>query len=317
MNTNPSAPKDTTKTKLDNITTNTTLISNLTKQNLRLSGEVAILRQNLITLERENYNLNATKNIKLLSSFKTSEKLKKEVNILKTENQMNENRLRAFKKPKTIEFDNTDYKWLFSKINSEIQFKLWPIDIKRLKILNGYFYDDFEQILSIEGVEDEIRQRHKNFEEMCTLFLIFSARKSVFDKLFKFIFEIYFECKNEKYAGKVYYILCYCELDWILGFVENDVFMKMLNEFLDITTNEEMAIIFYARIIREKPVLLNIFLDTNRFQRILENEYAFIDNFLELIPDSNFRSYINVKNIRMVDKKFLKKVYGNDYFEIF
>lgn len=317
MNTNTSQPNTFIKDRLAHDTNNNTTIHNLTSHNLRLTGEVAILRQNLITLERENYQLKQHSNTKILASLKNSENLKRELRILQSENRINENRLRAIKRPKSGTEGEINFRWILKQINSEIRFELWPVEVKRLNILSGYFYEDFEKLLNDEGIEDQLQKLHGNFEDLCSLFMIFSSKKYIFDSFFQFIFEVYFEQNNDKLAFMVYRILCYCELNWILSFIENDVFMQMLNDFLENTTHEKMTLVFYARIIKERPFLLNIVLNKSRFQKIIEHEYAFIDCFLDLLPLDNFRNYISSKNIKLIDKRFLKKIFTDEYFEIF
>lgn len=313
--TNPSAPKELTKSRLTKDTHASTEISLLTTQNLRLSGEVAILRQNLVALEKENYRLKENSNTKILQSFKTSESLKKELLSLQSENRINENRLKAFKKPKSSTVNEIDYKWILKQIDTEIKFQLWPFETKRLLILSTYFYDDFERLLEDHSIENEIRKMRGNYTELCTLFMIFSSKKEIFDSLLSFIVELYFEQKNIKFANQVYRILCYCDLGWLLNFVENDAFMKMLVEFLDETVEVEMAIVFYNRVLKERPFILGLFLDKNRFQGILSN--PFIDVFLDRLSKEQFKNYLCTANIKLIKKEYLKKIFCDEYFEIY
>lgn len=291
-------------------------LQNLKKQNIRLSGEVAILRQNLITVEKENYSLKEQRNIKIIDGLKKADDVKKELKMLQIENKIKENQLRAFKKPKIEADEFLDYKWILSKVNNEIKFSLYPFELQRLKILNSYFYEEFTKLLDDNNIEIELMNRKNNFKEFYGFFKLFCGKKAIFDKFFIVLIEEYLHLKNKKFSKYVYKILYYSELNWILGVINDNYSMNILNDFLEYSIEDKWSLMFYYRIAKHRPFLLNLFLTNERFQKIVTLNFDNINYLFDNIPENIFINYITVENIDLIDKQYLKKIYKDEYFDL-
>lgn len=290
-------------------------IKSLEKQNMHLVGESTILRQNLIALEKENYELKEIQNNKHVIEFRKSEEIKKELKVLQIENRIKENQLKAFKKQKNIIIEDLKPSWIFNRINSEVKFSLYPFEYSRLKILHDYFYDEFEKLLSDKNIINEVCKYRNNFRKFYKCFMLFSDKKELFDELFMTLLVDYFEYPNEKNTLYLYKVLTNCELAWILNFIDKENFMIMINNFLDSTVHVSTSILFYFKLAKQRPFLLSVFLPISRFNFLIHCKHNWINFLLHALDDKALEKYVSEETIDLIDPVYLKRIFKDDYFE--
>ncbi|KAM0688004.1 hypothetical protein COBT_000740 [Conglomerata obtusa] len=314
-----SGPLQRTKNNIKKETDETAQIELLTKQNFRLTGEVAILRQNIVAIEKENHASKEKQHQNIRSSYSENEKIRKELKILQTENRIKENKLKSFKKPKNDENKEfIDYKWVLENVSTEITFSLLPFEYNRLKIINSYFYSEFEKLVVDHKtiIEEFSKILKHDLRVIYKHFILFCGVRQIFDHFLCAIvceFNERSDCKQSKY---LYKILNYVDLSWIMHQIENRDFMERLNRFLDEYYENEWCLVFYAKILVERPFLSNVFLSKDRFQKVLDTKFQNINMLLEIFPVDVFKGYIDHSNINTIDKIYLSRIYKEEYFDM-
>lgn len=269
-----------------------------------LQGQAAILKKQILALEKENFTLKQANKEKILKSINENEELKKQIRLLKYENKIKSNQNKMPKKPKT---EGLDSKYILDKIYNV---GLLPFEYERLKIVNGYFYEEFLNILDDEELLENIVKKYSEIRKrkekvpFYKYFMLFSCKKEIFDKYF-------WEMISDP---KFFKVLIYCDLNWITSFFENDAFMKDFINFLENNLLDNMSVFFFKRVAIERPYLLNILLPKERFNRFLKHPYS--KYLLDALSNDFLKGYVSHKNINMIDNDNLKRVFGNDFFDV-
>jgi hypothetical protein len=209
-----------------------------------------------------------------------------------------------------------DVKWIMTKVSKEIQFSLFPFEYKRLKILHNYFYNDFVGLLTDDSsIINEINARRGDFVEFVKLFLLFDKKREIFDKFFLDIFIDYRFVGKPEYSKYVLKVLNYCNFDWIISFIENDRLVSMLKDFLEQNVQLTGAIMFYIRVVTERPFLITLILTKEVFQKIVVRNDRYSKELVRILGKSKLREYINHRNIHMIETSVLKVVFKDEYID--
>ncbi|EJW02700.1 hypothetical protein EDEG_02884 [Edhazardia aedis USNM 41457] len=311
-------------------------IEELKRNNLKLRGEVSILRQNLLSVEKENYALKDTRNKQIVQKLDITDKLKKELKKVQLENKIKENQLRAYKKPRITNLTTTqaeletnkqlDLKFILKNINEKVVFSLYPFRYERLKTLHDYFYDEFEKLCdATDTIINEITSIKHDMMLFLKLFYLFCGKKEIFDNFFPIVIVLFLrDCEKypkptlHKITSKIYKILTEIDLGWVIKLIEDKEVVENMQIFLDNTYYSDYSIIFYKRIAKERPFILPILLGNERFDKILlykelNNDRTFFDQFIDSIPESILKDFVTIKNIHLFSNKILKKIFKDLY----
>jgi hypothetical protein len=275
----------------------------LKSENMKLIGEVTILRQNIIVLEKQNFELKEQRSRLMLEDLKMADKLKREVNILKVENRIKENQLRIFKKPRGDAA--MDIKWALSKASSEISFSLFPFEYKRLRFLKDYFFADFCQLDAWQVIR-EMRKKTAKFKEFLSFYILFSCRIDVFKEFFCSVFtnQLFPEAKIELFET--------LPLDWLLNF-NDESFMNLVKEYVE--CNYRQLVLFLMRVVEERPFLLNMLLSKDMFISICMLNSRMSRKMVSEICKKGGLSLIDHTNLHLIPKTDLKILFQDSYFE--
>ncbi|KAM0676168.1 hypothetical protein GVAV_000131 [Gurleya vavrai] len=145
-------------------------------------------------------------------------------------------------------------------------------------------------------------------------FMLFCGKKEFFDHFFPRLLFEFNERGNIKTSKFFYKILIYCDLSYIVAFVEENNFFDGLNVFLNENLHCEWCLLFYKRIALERPFLLNIFLSKCRFQKILEYNHLKIKFLLDAMPCETLKKYIDHNNLNFIDQKTLALIFKEEFF---
>lgn len=275
-------------------------ILGLQKENMKLKGEVSILRQNMLSLERQNYELRDVISKSIRADFNTNDKLKKEVNMLQLQNRINENKMMAFKRKK-IEL-SMDIKWALQQTDTDINFQLYPFEYKRLKFFKDYFYNDFCQFCT-KSVIHEIKNVLKNYKDFIDLFVLFSCKIDVFREFFVYLFI------NEHYTDKKVEIFENVPLEWVLG-SSDDLNISNIRNF--ISKNPQKMICFLYRVADERPFILNIILDKSTFTEIIKSGSYSSRIFLDLVCRKGGLSFVDHTNFHYLSEDNIRELYKEE-----
>lgn len=292
-------------------------LEKIKKTNMKLEGEISILRSNILLLEKENYSLKSEKSKGLAEELKRLEQAKKEMKMLMTENRIKDNQLRAFKRTKTNMGDlEVDAKWALEMIDSRYRFSLYPFDYDRLKKLHDFFYEDFKMMLSTDAVLCEVKRIRTCFGDFVKFFLLFCCKKEIFEHFIVDLFCEYGFEDNTRYSKQMFKILKYLPLEWISAFFTNEKFVQVLSEFLAENSESPDAVLFYIRVVETRPFLLSFVLKEDMFNSILNRKDEYSSALLRIMAQKGLSSFINYKNIHLVPAQYLKEFYKNEYIEI-
>lgn len=292
-------------------------IEKVRRQNTKLSGEIAILRSNMLLLERDNYALRTEKSKGLVSELSKLEQVKKEMKMLVTENRIKDNQLRAFKRTKPSDPGlEIDTKWALEMIDPHYQLTLYPFKYDRLKKLHDFFYEDFKMMLSTDVVVKEMKRVKTNFGDFINFFLIFCCKKDVFEYFVVDLFCEYGFEDNSMYRKQMFRVLKYLPVEWISAFFTNEKFVVALNEFLEENIESNDAVLFYLRVVENRPFLLSFILSTRLFTTILHRGDAYSNSLLKAMADKNLASFIDYKNICLIPREYLRMFYKEDYIDL-
>lgn len=292
-------------------------IGKIRRENMKLEGEIAILRSNMLVLERENYSLKSEKSKSLVSELNKLDQVKKEMRLLMTENRIKDNQLRAFKKTKTVEHSlEMDTRWALEMLDSDNQLTLYPFKYDRLKKLHDLFYEDFKMMLATDLVIKEVKRIRGNFGDFANFFQIFCCKKDVFDYFIVDLFCEYGFQDNSKHTKQMFKILKYTPIEWISAFFTNGRFVQALGEFLEGNAENPDTVLFYMRVTENRPFLLSFILSNKLFTAILHRKDEYSGALLKLMAEKNLSSFIDYQNIYLVPKEHLMVFYKNEYVEI-
>lgn len=292
------------KEEITRFNTTTDSIKTLEAKITRLSGEVSILRANMISLEKENFNLKNERSKAMLGELNKIDKIKKEIKILQTENRIKENQLRAFKRPKM----DINVNWAAEVLN-QTQICVQPFEYTRLEKMHDYFYDDFKKIADM-GVVQEIKKL-KNQTIFIDFFLLFCGHRGVFNE---FIFDIFTQFE-EFPRKKLFKILKYCPLDWITAFFERQRFVEALVDFLENDLLEKNTILFFIKIAENRPFLLDFILSKKNFNKIIKIPSIFKDELVLVMAKKKLIEFVDYQNLHYIKNKHLKVFFPKDYVE--
>ncbi|TBU14301.1 hypothetical protein CWI40_100050 [Ordospora colligata] len=279
-------------------------MNELKKANMRLHGEISILRKNMISLEKENFSMKEQKSQASLYELRKIESLKKEVNVLRVESRIKENQFRAFKKQKVEPV--IDIKWALLKAKSEISFSLYPFEYRRLKFLKDFFYHDFCQLDS-KLVIKEMKQWISRFKEFVEFYILFSCKAEVFKEFFHTVLV------NQMFSERKIEFFNTLPVDWILNF--NDERMVVLvKDYVD--KNFRQMIFFLHRVVEERPFLLNVIMTKEMFNEVAKMNTKGARRLVAGICKRGGMSFVNHTNLQYVAQDDLKAIYGSQYFEV-
>lgn len=276
----------------------------LRQENMRLGGEITILRQNMVALEKQNFALKEQRSRAMVSDLKTADMLRKEVNVLRVENRIRENRCRAFKRPRTEA--GIDIRWALSRSGSSISFSLFPFELDRLRFLKDFFYPDFCQFDSKEVIR-EMYGVTSRFREFVDFYMLFSCKVDVFKEFFHTVF------MDPGVSEEKIELFSSVPLDWLLNLGSKDS-MRLIKEFIQ--TNYRELGQFFLRIVRERPFLLNIFVSKEMFGRLARTESRMSREFVSEVCRGGGMDLVDHTNIHYIPQADLQAMYREFYFEI-
>lgn len=292
-------------------------IEKMKRENMKLEGEIAILRSNMLVLERENYSLKTEKSKNLVSELNKLDQVKKEMKMLMTENRIKDNQLKAFKKTKTVGHSfEMDTRWALEMLDSDYQLTLYPFEYERLKKLHDLFYEDFKTMLAADTVIKEVRRIRGNFGEFIKCFLIFCCKKEVFDHFIVDLFCEYGFQDNSRHTKQMFKILKYAPIEWVSAFFTNGRFVQALCEFLEENAENTDTVLFYMRVAENRPFLLSFVLGNKLFMSILRRKDEYSQALIRLMAEKGLSSFIDYQNINLVTRESLKVFFKREYVEI-
>ncbi|AFN83715.1 hypothetical protein EROM_090990 [Encephalitozoon romaleae SJ-2008] len=280
-------------------------LQRLKQENMRLTGEIVILRQNMIALEKQNFAMKEQKSREALDGLRKTEKLKKEVDVLRIESRIRENQSRVFKKQKGNA--EIDIKWALSKSNCGIGFTLFPFEFNRLKFLKDFFYSDFCQLDS-SSVIKEMSKKISRFKEFLDFYILFSCKADVFRKFFCMVL------MNPLFPEEKVKLFNTLPLDWILNFNDEEV-ISLVKEYID--RNYKQMALFLGRVVRERPFLLNILVSREMFTELAKIDSKAEKRLVSEICKKGGLSLIDYTNIHYIPQEDLKALYKDLYFEVY
>lgn len=278
-------------------------LENMKQENIKLKGEVSLLRQNMLTLEKSNYALRLEKSEICKTSLITSKK--QEIELLKIQYKINENKPSPFKR--VLSSKIIDIKWALEHSNSDINFKLEPFEYKRLKFFKDYFYNEFYQFdtkIIIENIKEMIRTKYKKFLDF---FELFACKIDVFNSFFELIFI------NNHFIDKKIELLDQLPLDWMINYKNGEALLSIKNfveKFYD------KMILFVYKIVSERPFVTNLVLDSNVFTKIISLDNYMINFLLHKVCANGGHNLINKTNLHLLTKEQLKLIYKEEYMDI-
>ncbi|ADM12184.1 uncharacterized protein Eint_090550 [Encephalitozoon intestinalis ATCC 50506] len=280
-------------------------LGRLRQENMRLTGEIMILRQNMIALETQNFAMKEQKSRTVLDGLKRMEKLKKEVDVLRIESRIRENQSRVFKRQKANA--GIDIKWALSKSNCGIGFTLLPFEFNRLKFLKDFFYSDFCQLDS-SSVIREMGKRISRFKEFLDFYILFSCKAEVFREFFGMVL------MNPLFPEEKMKVFNTLPLDWILNF-NNEEVISLVKEYID--KNYKQMVFFLLRVVEERPFLLNILVSKEMFTELAKTSSRATKKLTSEICRKGGLGLIDHTNIHYISQDDLKILYKDLYFEVY
>lgn len=275
----------------------------LKAENTTLKGEISLLRQNMLQLEKSNYELRLEKSETNKSMYLNSKKA--DLELLKIQCKINENKPSIFKRSANSNY--IDVKWALEHSNSDINFKLEPFEYNRLKFFKEYFYNDFYQFDTKEIIKYIDKFSKEKYKKFLDYFELFACKLDVFNRFFHLVFI------NNHFIDKKVLLFDQIPLDLIINFRNGDA-LPLLKEFIERYT--EKMIIFMYRVISERPFITNLLINTKTFTKMIsQNDYTvkFLKN---IISEQGGLNLINKHNIHLFNKEQLKKIYKDDYMDI-
>ncbi|CAD27032.1 hypothetical protein [Encephalitozoon cuniculi GB-M1] len=277
----------------------------LRQENIRLGGEIVILRQNMIALEKENFAMKEQRSRAALDGLKRMEKLKKEVDVLKVESRIRENQSRVLKRQKTT--TEIDVKWALARSSCGISFSLLPFEFNRLKFLKSFFYSDFCQLES-SSVIREMKKKISRFKEFLDFYMLFSCKVDVFREFFCLVL------MNPLFPEEKMKLFNTLPLDWILNF-SDEQFISLVKEYID--RNYRLMGLFLLRVAEERPFLLNILITKEMFTELARMDTRVGCRLISEVCRKGGLSLIDHTNIHYIPQEDLKVLYKDLYFEVY
>lgn len=279
-------------------------LGRLRQENMKLAGEITIIRQNMIVLEKQNYVMKEQRSQALVSDLRAADVLKKEVCVLKVENRIRENQMRAFKKTRVEA--SIDIKWALSRANSEISFSLHPFELRRLRFLKDFFYSDFCQ-LDTQQVVGELNGMQPRFREFLDFYVLFSCKVDVFKEFFCMVF------MNPEFPEEKAVLFNTLPLDWLLNF-NDESFIGLIKEYT--AANYRHMLLFFLRIVEERPFLLNILVTRDMFTDIAQTSSRMARRVVSEVCRRGGLSLVDHTNIHHVSQTDLRMLYQDSYFDV-
>jgi hypothetical protein len=275
----------------------------LKNENMKLIGEVTILRQNIIALEKQNFELKEQRSRAMLEDLRAADRLKREMNMLRVENRIKENQLRVLKRPRGEA--TMDIKWALSKASSEVSFSLLPFEYRRLKFLKDYFFADFCQLDTQQAIR-EMKKKITKFKDFLRFYILFSCRVDVFREFFCNVF------MNPLFPEEKLELFETLPLDWLLNF-EDESFIGLVKEYIE--CNYKQMVFFFTRVVEERPFLLNILITKDMFTEICMLGSRAAEKMVSEVCRRGGLSLVDHTNLHIVPKADLKVLYKGLYFD--
>ncbi|EQB61346.1 hypothetical protein NAPIS_ORF01074 [Vairimorpha apis BRL 01] len=272
----------------------------LKHENMKLKGEVSILRQNILVLEKENYNLKIDKSNLSKSSIINSKK--QELELLKLQYKINENKPSAYNKQNTN--TSIDLKWALMHSNTDLNFQLEPFEYTRLKFLKDFFYNEFYQFET--GKIIKFLNEIDDYKKWLDFFCLFCCKLDVFNSFFDLIFI------NNHFEDIKIELLETLPLDWIINYKNGDI-LSVIKEFVKMFYHK--MTIFIYNITKERPFIINFLLDAEIFTKMIKNENHESNLLLNEICKNGGLNLINRYNFHFLNNDQLKYLYKDDYID--
>lgn len=259
-------------------------LKNLKSENTKLKGEVSLLRQNVLTLEKSNYSLRLEKSE--LSKFNILNSKKNEIELLKIQYKINENKPNPFKRKMSNNI--IDIKWALEHSNSDINFKLEPFDLPRLIFFKEYFYTDFYQFdtkIIIKYIDRFSKEKYKKFLDY---FVLFACKIDVFNSFFHLVFI------NDHFIDKKISLFDEIPLDWIINY-KNGEALPLLRDFIEKYTDK--MVYFIYKVVSERPFITNLLIEATTFSRMIISENNQVRFLKEKVCANKGLNLINRHNI--------------------
>ncbi|AFM98951.1 hypothetical protein EHEL_090560 [Encephalitozoon hellem ATCC 50504] len=277
----------------------------LKQENMKLTGEIVILRQNMIALEKQNFAMKEQKSRAALDDLRRAEKLKKEVDVLRIESRIRENQSRVFKRHKGNA--EIDVKWALAKSGCGIGFSLLPFEFGRLKFLKDFFYSEFCQLDS-SSVIREMSKKISRFKEFLDFYILFSCKAEVFKEFFCMVL------MNPLFPEEKIKLFNTLPLDWLLNFNDEEV-ISLVKEYID--KNYMKMAYFLLRVAEERPFLLNILIGKEMFSELARMDSRVGKRLVSEICKKGGLSLVDHTNIHYISQENLKVLYKDLYFEVY
>ncbi|WUR02923.1 uncharacterized protein VNE69_03142 [Vairimorpha necatrix] len=274
----------------------------LKTENTKLKGEISLLRQNMLSLEKSNYQLRLDKSA--TSKAQILKNKKSEIELLKIQYKINENKPCIFKRPNTT---TIDIKWALEHSNSQINFKILPFEYERLKFFKEYFFNEFYQFntkIVLEHIKMYSKEKYKKFLDFFELFV---CKIDVFNEFFGLFFI------NKMFINKKIKILNEIPVDWIINYKNGEV-LPVLKMFIE--KYKEKMIVFIYRVVVERPFLSNLLIDTECFTEMIQVKEYTVEFLKNAVCENGGLNLVSKFNIHLFSKDQLKKVYKDDYIDI-
>ncbi|KAK6090458.1 hypothetical protein P3W45_000555 [Vairimorpha bombi] len=278
-------------------------LNNIKQENIKLKGEVSLLRQNMLTLEKSNYALRLEKSEIHKSNLKSSRK--QEIELLKIQYKINENKPSPFKRFSST--NSIDIRWALEHSHSDINFKLEPFEYKRLKFFKDYFYNEFYQFdtkIIIKYLDEFSRCKYKKFLDY---FVLFSCKIDVFNSFFHLVFI------NNHFIDQKIGLLEDIPLDWIINY-RNGEALPLIKEFID--KFSEKMVVFMHKVVSERPFVTNLLLDSRVFSEMILVDNYMVRFLIDKVCLNGGLNLINKYNLHYLNKDQLKMIYKDEYMDI-
>lgn len=278
-------------------------LDKIKQENLKLKGEVSLLRQNMLTLEKSNYTLRLEKSEIRKSNLISSKK--QEIELLKIQYKINENKPSPFKRSSST--NSIDIKWALEHSHSDINFKLEPFEYKRLKFFRDYFYNEFYQFdtkIILKYLDEFSRSKYKKFLDF---FGLFSCKIDVFNSFFHLVFI------NDHFIDQKIGLLEDIPLDWVINY-KNGEALPLIKEFIDKFADKMVGYVY--KVVSERPFVTNLLVDSKMFSRMLLVDSYMVRFLVDKVCMNGGLNLINKYNLHYLNKDQLKMMYKDDYMDI-
>lgn len=280
-------------------------LSKVKKENTKLLGQVSILRANIASIEKENYNYKCQKSNSVLGNLSKLEEAKEQVKYLKTENRLIENQLKTF-------FKDKDAKLTLESPFVDGSFDLYPFDYERLKKIHDLYFFEFKQALNTELVKKELNRLKKNYNIFTKFFVILCIKKELFEHFFSnliygYSFQDFPDSKN------IFKVLKHFPIDWMQRFFLDKSVCDSLKDFINSNIENVSVVIFYTRVIEYRSYLLNFIMTIDIFTKIVKRRDFYSNFLLRTMAQNKINQFIDHSNLHFLEEEHLKVFFKEEY----